>query len=225
MGELVEQFLDRSLRLWVYNHEYNVTRLVTMEPSRSWGGTGALGCILGYGALHRIPPSLEEPPQAPGETMFETIRTSTEQQPGYAAAQTYDLPHHSTPGENDSHVFTPANMDASALPSQSNVGSTISPPPMASAARKAPPRGGRRAAPSGLDMDDYFREGEAKSKEVDFTSSSKGNVPPPPPRADGPPRSSSLVQSTTETIPEAAEVAPEVAEEGKSDQAEEASAP
>jgi len=210
MGELVEQFLNRSLRLWVYNHEYNVTRLVTLEPSRSWGGTGALGCILGYGALHRIPPSLEEPPQAPGETMFETARTSTEQQSGYGAGQTYDLPHHPGLGDNDGHVFIPANMEASVLPSQSIAGDTISPPPMTSATRKAPPRARPRVAPVGMDMDDYFREGEEKSKEENFTSSSKSNVAPPPPRADGPPRSSSLGESTTETTSKAPEVLEEV---------------
>lgn len=213
MGELVEQFLNRPLRLWVYNHEYNVTRLVTMEPSRSWGGTGALGCILGYGALHRIPPSLEEPPQAPGETMFETARTSTDQQPGYPASQTYDLPQYAAASENDSHVFIPANMDASALPPQSSAGAAISPPPMASTSRKAPPRTRSRAAPAGMDMDDYFREGEAKSKEEDFTSSNKSKVAPPPPRSDGPPKAMSVEQNTSEATPEETAEAPEVKDE------------
>ncbi|KAF2278526.1 uncharacterized protein EI97DRAFT_372839 [Westerdykella ornata] len=70
LGELVEDFLNRPLPLFVYNHEYNVTRPVTITPSRTWGGDGALGCVLGFGALHRIPAPLEEPPQAPGETLF-----------------------------------------------------------------------------------------------------------------------------------------------------------
>ena len=43
LGELIEDFVDRPLRLIVYNHEYNVTRPVTITPSRGWGGEGALG--------------------------------------------------------------------------------------------------------------------------------------------------------------------------------------
>src|ERR1700760_1373564 len=67
-----KQNLDRPIKLLVYNHEYDVTRPVEITPSRGWGGQGALGCTLGFGALHRIPASLEEPPSAPGETMFDT---------------------------------------------------------------------------------------------------------------------------------------------------------
>jgi len=70
------QYLTHPLRLYVYNHEYNVTRLVTLTPNRTWGGTGALGCILGFGALHRIPASLDEPPSAPGETLFDSSNTT-----------------------------------------------------------------------------------------------------------------------------------------------------
>src|SRR5436309_6983408 len=70
--------MSRPLRLYVYNHEYNVTRELTINPSRHWGGEGALGCVLGFGALHRLPAPLQEPPQAPGETLFETARFSNE---------------------------------------------------------------------------------------------------------------------------------------------------
>ncbi|EDU45821.1 golgi reassembly stacking protein 1 [Pyrenophora tritici-repentis Pt-1C-BFP] len=60
LSELVDDFLNRPLRLYVYNHEYNVTRPVTITPTRTWGGEGALGCVLGFGALHRIPPRAEQ---------------------------------------------------------------------------------------------------------------------------------------------------------------------
>ncbi len=66
LGELVEDHIGRPLRLYVYNNEYNVTREVTIQPSREWGGEGALGCVLGYGALHRLPAPLSEPVSAPG---------------------------------------------------------------------------------------------------------------------------------------------------------------
>lgn len=58
LGELVEEFMNRPLRLYVYNNEYDVTRMVTITPAKGWGGEGALGCILGYGALHRVPAPL-----------------------------------------------------------------------------------------------------------------------------------------------------------------------
>lgn len=208
MGELVEQFLNKPLRLWVYNHEYNVTRLVTIEPSRSWGGTGALGCILGFGALHRIPAPLDEPPQAPGETLFETARLSSEQQQvGYPGAQSYDLPQHSSAPEDTSHFLVPADLPIPPPPT----GSTISPPPTGAAARKARPR--PRAAPSGMNMDDYFAEGEAKSKEEDYSLSSKSTSAalPPPPKAGGPPRAASTAEQGEGPNPNANEIFAETA--------------
>lgn len=53
--ELVEAHADRSLRLYVYNADYDHTREVVIVPNRSWGGEGLLGCGVGYGLLHRIP--------------------------------------------------------------------------------------------------------------------------------------------------------------------------
>lgn len=61
LSELVEDHIGRPLRLYVYNSEYDVTRELTIHPSRDWGGEGALGCVLGYGALHRLPAPLSEP--------------------------------------------------------------------------------------------------------------------------------------------------------------------
>lgn len=50
-------------------------------------------------------------------------------------------------------------------------------------------------------MDDYFKEGEEKSKEEDFVPKSKSPVPPPPkmggPPRGGPPKSATPVQSGT----------------------------
>lgn len=182
-GELVEDYLDQSLRLYVYNQEYNVTRLVTLEPSRSWGGQGALGCTLGYGALHRIPAPLEEPPQAPGETLFEggssfeDARFSSDgldQAPYGTAAQE---PSHSQTG-------TPQYL----VPADMNNAPSISPPP------GRLPRGGsssghgarkkhRHGGGAKMDMNAYLQEGEAKSQELESASNTKGTtaaVPPPP---------------------------------------------
>src|ERR1700760_1199483 len=112
-----KQNLDRPIKLLVYNHEYDVTRPVEITPSRGWGGQGALGCTLGFGALHRIPASLEEPPPAPGETMFSTSNSFDEKRPlstspGPGAGQ-FASP---APLANPSDFLVPANMSISPPP-------------------------------------------------------------------------------------------------------------
>ena len=49
--ELVEAHVDRALRLYVYNSDYDHTREVIIVPNREWGGEGLLGCGVGYGLL------------------------------------------------------------------------------------------------------------------------------------------------------------------------------
>jgi hypothetical protein len=179
LGELVEDFLNRPLRLYVYNHEYNVTRPVTITPTRSWGGEGALGCVLGFGALHRIPAGLDEPPPAPGETFFSAGDASgtpsfDEKRPLTASM---DMPAQSqgAPAE----LFVPATM---ALPAKS-------PPPQGTAPPKRKGRAHHVASPAGGGggLDDYFKEGEQKSLEQDYAPT-KGSGVPPPPKMGGPPR-------------------------------------
>ncbi|CCE86782.1 Piso0_005295 [Millerozyma farinosa CBS 7064] len=46
------------ITLYVYNHDYDILRPVTINLSRSWcsgHNKGILGCDVGYGLLHRIP--------------------------------------------------------------------------------------------------------------------------------------------------------------------------
>ena len=74
----MEDHLNRSLVLWVYNSEFDVVREVEMIPRRGWGGEGALGAVLGYGALHRLPVGLTDEVQAPGEKLFDAERKSTD---------------------------------------------------------------------------------------------------------------------------------------------------
>ncbi|KAJ4348132.1 uncharacterized protein N0V89_009504 [Didymosphaeria variabile] len=192
LGELIEDYINRPLRLFVYNQEYNVTRPVTITPSRGWGGEGALGCVLGFGALHRVPAELEEPPQAPGETLFSTGSASfDEKRPLSSSASNLPPAQVGAPSE----LFVPANM---ALPLKSS-------PPQAG----APPKKGKQRAhhahisPSGGGgLDDYFKEGEQKSAAEDFAPKREGSVPPPPkvggpPR--GPPKSATPVQNEEPT--------------------------
>lgn len=180
LGELVEDYLSRTLRLYVYNHEYTVTRLVTITPSRSWGGNGALGCVLGFGALHRLPVPLTEPPAGPGETLFETARFSNE--------ESRPLSSHLKSYPSGGSLYQTTSNQSSDLLVPATLASPPPPPPMTSTPA-GPPRTGRKArkpvSPNSA-FDEYFKEGEKKSKEDDFTPASK-NVPPPPPKMGGPP--------------------------------------
>ena len=177
LGELVEEYISRQLRLWVYNHEYAVTRLVTIMPSRSWGGEGALGCVLGFGALHRLPAPLSEGPiEGPGEALFEGVRLSGEQ--GRTLAGDVSPPKDGTGSEiaaqhKSSNMLVPA-----LLPSLPPLQQPTSTP------TSGPPKSGRRAKKTtspNLAFDEYFKEGEQKSKEEDFAPSAKAAPPPPPP--------------------------------------------
>ena len=207
LGELVEDYLSRSLRLWVYNHEYAVTRLVTITPSRSWGGEGALGCVLGFGALHRLPAPLTEPPEGPGETMFETAArfSNDESRRPSSGLGMLGLPpnlqsnppsYQTTPQLPSEGFLVPANLKNA-------------PPPM------APPKGTRKprkGVSPGRGFDDVFKEGEEKSREEDRPSGGTGNKPPPPPPG-APPKATAGTPQIDENIGEPGEE--EVQEEDK----------
>lgn len=194
LGELVEDYIQQSLRLYVYNQEYNVTRLVTIEPSKTWGGQGALGCTLGYGALHRIPAPLEEPPQGPGETLFETTRLSSDAPGRPSSTLSSQGPPRSDAGTPQ--YLVPADMNLGAGgPMTDNTGPPKAPPVSGRGARKK--HGGRTAA--AVDMDAYFQEGEEKSREQDYASSPKPNAAVAPPPKGPPPKSGeTITESTTE---------------------------
>ena len=212
LGELVEDYLSRPLRLHVYNHEYGVVREVTVTPSRNWGGEGALGCTLGYGALHRIPPPLEEPPQGPGETLFEGNGEDSGYEGGrdesrYALPMNnansttlnLNMPGPHNPGGNPYNLTSPSLLVPAALDNPPPLISTTSPPPPPGSssgpghgvgstpirsARKA-----RNASPNkGLAFDEYWKESEEKSRDLDYAlSSGSGSKPvpaPPPPKSN-----------------------------------------
>lgn len=192
LGELVEDHIGRPLRLYIYNNEYDVTREITIHPSRDWGGEGALGCVLGFGALHRLPAPLSEPVAGPGETLFSTLdegepaRFSNEEARPSSGITT-----------TDSNFFVPAT---SASPGDFLVPAQMSTPPPPPTTQSTLPKREKKAAKAtgkGLDMDDYFNEGEKKSRELDYAPSSKKSSAPPPPKAGGPPRSGSATPAVT----------------------------
>ncbi|KAL8733500.1 MAG: hypothetical protein Q9166_002127 [cf. Caloplaca sp. 2 TL-2023] len=202
LGELVEDYLGRSLRLYVYNHEYAVTRLVTLTPSRTWGGSGALGCVLGFGALHRLPVPMTEPIAGPGETLFETARFSNEEhrpRSELLPSQSPSLYPPPSSATQSSDLLVPASIMSPPPPPPQSATSPVAGPPKSA---KKP----RAVAASNMTFDDYFREGEQKSKEEDFAPSTKAAAPPPPPpkSAKAPPPVKSP-EPTAETQNEGAE--------------------
>ncbi|KAK6586375.1 hypothetical protein PZA11_001432 [Diplocarpon coronariae] len=186
LGELVEDHIGRPLRLYVYNNEYDVTREITINPSRDWGGDGALGCVLGYGALHRLPAPLSEPIAGPGEMLFETenARFSNEESRTFTGPGEYFIPGEaSTPGD----FLVPAQM--------------ITSPPGTTVPSKKKERKHAHSSNRGL-MDDYFHEGEKKSRELDHAPSAKAVPPPPPPKSGGPPKAGGTKAADEEPLEE-----------------------
>nr|XP_027199449.1 Golgi reassembly-stacking protein 2-like [Dermatophagoides pteronyssinus] len=52
---LIQTYEGKPLKLFVYNVDTDSCREVTIVPNSNWGGSGLLGCDIGYGYLHRIP--------------------------------------------------------------------------------------------------------------------------------------------------------------------------
>ena len=55
-GEIVAHNEGRPLRLYVYSVHSEAVREVIITPDRGWGGDGCLGCGVGAGYLHTLPP-------------------------------------------------------------------------------------------------------------------------------------------------------------------------
>ncbi|PLN77202.1 GRASP55/65 PDZ-like domain-domain-containing protein [Aspergillus taichungensis] len=178
LGELVEEHLNRTLVLWVYNSEFDVVREVELVPTRGWGGEGALGAELGFGALHRLPVGLGEEVEGPGEVVFETREDGSSEPRAnllYHQQQQQQQQQQADTGSG-SQFLMPATM--------------ASPPPLAgspstSQSPSGTRRGGRGRA-GGVSpnraFDEYFAEGEQKSKEQDYAPSRRGTPLPPPPK-------------------------------------------
>ena len=173
LGELVEDHLNRSLVLWVYNSEFDVVREVELVPRRGWGGEGALGAVLGFGALHRLPMGLGEEVQAPGENLFDADRKSLEN--GQQEALT--------------NTFQPAPVGNLASPPPM-LNPNVAPPPLLSPnapTPSAPPssrarKGRHHGAGLSSGFDDIFAEGAKKSADQDRVPSRKGTPLAPPPK-------------------------------------------
>jgi len=58
--------MNKPVQYYVYSTISDDVRLVTIKPNKEWGGSGSLGCDVGYGYLHRIPiKALKSPAGSP----------------------------------------------------------------------------------------------------------------------------------------------------------------
>lgn len=74
---LIEAHEGRPLKLYVYNVDTDACREVTVTPDTQWGGSGSLGCGIGYGYLHRIP-TQRNVSQTPQPAQPESVSSSSE---------------------------------------------------------------------------------------------------------------------------------------------------
>lgn len=156
------------ITLYVYNHDYDILRPVTVNLSRGWSGNehnrGVLGCDVGYGWIHRLP---EVVGKFTNTLLADDVLFENPQQYAYQDTDAAPPPP-PAPADNGSY-FVPLAMPA--LPPKG-------PTPGAKKKKHAT----TTAALDGLN--DYMNEELAKSKEMDAQGGARPSAalaPPPPP--------------------------------------------
>ncbi|KIY44780.1 hypothetical protein FISHEDRAFT_67328 [Fistulina hepatica ATCC 64428] len=101
--DLVEAHVDKPLRIYVYSHDFDTLREVVLVPNRQWGGDGLLGCVFGFGLLHRIPPQPadREPGKTPAELHEPTFEDNDLFVPADVSSEHYDPSQLSEPISED----------------------------------------------------------------------------------------------------------------------------
>ena len=135
-----------------------------------------LGCVLGFGALHRIPAPLDEPMQAPGETLFEHGFNEKEMFP---PTEPGGLVTPAREGGESPYRFTPFEESKAPGPP---------PPPPMGAPKPYVPKEKKKRHHGNVDMDALLEEGEKKSRELEGNGGPTGSKGLPPPPKGGPPR-------------------------------------
>ncbi|KAK6457801.1 GRASP55/65 PDZ-like domain-containing protein [Scheffersomyces xylosifermentans] len=165
------------ITLYVYNHDYDILRPVTVNLSRSWGtgqNKGLLGCDVGYGLLHRIP---EVVGKFENNELTDDVLFESNQNIGYDIPVTQS----ESPEVDNEKIINPmANAPPPFIP-QAN---TTGPPVRSGASKKKKHPAANVAALDGLN--DYMNEELAKSKEMDSQAANSASVdtlPPPPPKS------------------------------------------
>ncbi|GJN94208.1 hypothetical protein Rhopal_007282-T1 [Rhodotorula paludigena] len=172
--DVVEAHVDKPLRLFVYNADYDVTREAILVPNRSWGGEGLLGCGVGYGLLHRIPKPQERAAAARAN-----------------AAQPYDMPY-TAPSQHQQQQ--PRYQQPPPPPSQQ--------PPPRSSTDRLNSFSSRSNVPH--PQNPLYAPPPPRANNAAQPPARANAAPPPPPAAAGPPRRTAALASYDEHDDEAA---------------------
>ncbi len=183
-----------SLVLYVYNHDYDIIRPVTIYPNEHWGGRGLLGCDIGYGLLHRIPEVLGKfsagkasspsPNFAPGSVMFNQKNHLN----GNSDQNKDAIPLNSTLPPATEKLLRPAArapLFSNSQVSLDDANTATKPPPPVKSPRKVRHKSKSKSDKSRASaLEDYFKEETEKSRAIDgpstISKTSSGAVPPPP---------------------------------------------
>lgn len=163
------------ITLFVYNHDYDVLRPVTLNLSRSWGtgnNRGVLGCDVGYGLLHRIPEVIGKfnEQQITDDVIFESNQPFS-----YHSSDTNVLGEREIANEEADKSSKPPT-----APTKSFVPIASMPQPRTSPRKKKQ----TRAHGNLEDLNAYMNEELERSKNEDNNTSSEKyeSVVPPPPK-------------------------------------------
>jgi hypothetical protein len=181
------------ITFYVYNHDYDILRPVTVNLTRSWGtgqNRGVLGCDVGYGLLHRIP---EVAGKFSTSSIVDDVLFENNHQYGY------EFPHSGAVSPQVQDKYTPQG-SANTAPQGSYVPAAVPPaiPPIVAPAAPIPPiapiaprssvvKKKKYVAGNALDgLSDYMNQELENSKKNDTqfnTTTSTNDLPPPPPKA------------------------------------------
>lgn len=115
-GEIVMHNEGRPLRLYVYSVQSEAVREVIITPDRGWGGDGCLGCGVGSGYLHTLPPRRNKrslTPQSPQKGQSAPVAGTTHSVAAPAAA---DVPVAHAVGEQVQQIEAEVGSVPAALP-------------------------------------------------------------------------------------------------------------
>ncbi|CAK9438612.1 uncharacterized protein LODBEIA_P28360 [Lodderomyces beijingensis] len=191
------------ITLFVYNHDYDILRPVTVNLSRNWGtghNRGILGCDVGYGLMHRIPEVIGkfDDNSVIDDVLFvseKNIEYQFDQQPQESLTT-------APPPLGASNVLSAQQQQQQqqqSLPPPPQappvMGSSSSPSSSAATPHKAARKKKHVAALADDGLNDYMNEELEKSKKIDNSTKPKtsgdASLSPPPPPPPPPPSKSS----------------------------------
>ncbi|SCU96446.1 LADA_0H00980g1_1 [Lachancea dasiensis] len=164
LQDILRSKANQDLALYVYNAVSECVRPVVVHI----GSDGRLGCNMGYGYLHRIPPAVGQ-----------TVDLSPPDHPDTATAAAALGPQTVPEAVSPSRSFIPAGSPGTF------VGASGTPPPPTSQFIVPPPVHKRKTKhasstnAASASIQDYFQEGKDPSPPV--SSKVKATPPPPPP--------------------------------------------